>query len=333
MATTITPLPPLTIEDLTVAMGGTGAFDKLMTSVSEHIESQKKKGTISSNDYATVYLGGMQAVLSTALEFLLRKRKESLEAQLIEAQIRLADVEVIKAEAQVELVQAEILKTQAELPLVEAQVRKVEAEIIILEKQGLKIPAEIALLEQQKTNLEDELLTNEKQRNKLDDDLITAGKQRELLDKQILNTVAEENRIIQQTQLLTQQVLTEVENTKVATAQECKLRAEFDYIQSNKLKSDGETALLAQKTATERAQVDGTGVAPYSVLGRQMALYDAQTKGFKMDAVTKAAKELIATWNVRRTTDSGTQANGTNRLDDVTLGSAVQKMLNTLDEF
>lgn len=324
---TLPPLTPLTIGQLTESMAGNGAFDVLMRSVSEHIEAQNKKTRITGNDYATVYLGGMQAVLTTALDFLLRSRKEILEAQLLEQQIILAGVEVQKAqaqllqiEAQVRLADAEVAKTQAELPLVEAQVRKVEAEIIILEKQGLKIPAEIALLEQQKTNLEDELLTNAAQRDKLVDDLLTSQAQRDRLDQEVLNLVSQKT-------LVDQQILTEVEQTKVVIAQECKLRAEFDLIEKNILKTAEETALLLQKTATERAQTNDAGVTPGSVVGRQSSLYEAQTKGFKQDAITKTAKELIATWNVRRTTDSATLPNTTNKLDDVTVGQAVQAML------
>lgn len=115
---------------------------------------------------------------------------------------------------------------------------------------------------------------------------------------------------------------------RVLNAQECKLKAEFDLTKEQTLKAAQETALLAQKVVTERAQTQSIGVDLDSVIGRQKALYTAQANGFKRDAEQKAAKTLIDTWNVRRTTDEGTQANTTNRLDDATIGAVVTKLID-----
>lgn len=298
---------------------GTGVFDVLMRAVSQHINEQQERQIISGNDYATVYLGGLQATLNTALEFLLRSRREGLEAMLLQQQIILAEVEVEKA-------QAEKLRIEAEVLLAGAQVDKVRAEIILIEKQQLKIPAEVALLEQQKLNLEDELLTNIKERLKLDDDRLTAAKQRERLDQEIENLQVQQTQITNQAALLAQQTLTEVETTKVTIAQECKLRAEFDRIQADTLKTNEEISLLVQKVATERAQIDGSAVSGNSVIGKQMALYQAQTDGFTKDAVVKAAKLFVDSWNVRRTTDTATIANATNGLDDASVGQMTAKV-------
>lgn len=311
MATT-PALPPLSVSDLTQNMAGNGVFDVLMRNVSEHINSEMKKTRLTGNEFSALYLGGLQQVLNTSLEFLLRGRKELLEAELLKVQIKLAEVELTKAEAEVRLVEAQVMKAEAELPLIEKQVEKLDAEIIILEKQGEKIPAEIAILTQQRLNLQDELLTSALQRNQL--------------TQQIQNLVSQKT-------MIDQQVLTEVENTKVMIAQECKLRAEFDVLGASKLKTEGETSLLAQKVQTERAQIDGSGVTGESVIGKQIALYTAQIKGFRLDAISKAAKELVATWNVRRTTDSGTQANSTNKLDDPNVGRVVEALISTAENF
>ena len=110
-------------------------------------------------------------------------------------------------------------------------------------------------------------------------------------------------------------------------AAECKLRAEYDLLQANILKTNVETTLLNQKVATEKAQTTALGVDADSILGKQKALYGAQTDGFKRDAEQKAAKLLADTWNVRRTTDEGTVADATNMLNDATVGRAITKML------
>jgi hypothetical protein len=64
-----------------------------------------------------------------------------------------------------------------------------------------------------------------------------------------------------------------------------------------------------------------------SVVGKQRLVYAAQTSGFTRDAEQKAAKVMVDSWNVRRTTDEATSANGTNNLDDGSVGRAVSKLL------
>lgn len=146
-----------------------------------------------------------------------------------------------------------------------------------------------------------------------------------LLQKQ--KTDAEIALLVAQTALVTQQTANAVVEGTVLVAQECKLRAEYDLIVNNNLKTTAEIALLGQKTATERAQTLAMGVDIDSVLGKQKALYQAQTDGFTRDAEQKVAKLMVDSWNVRRTTDEATVADGVNMLNDVTVGRAVNKVL------
>lgn len=118
----------------------------------------------------------------------------------------------------------------------------------------------------------------------------------------------------------------EVEN-RLLEAQICKLKAEYDLIKEQVLQTTAQTTLVTQKVQTEKAQTVEAGVDDGSVIGKQKNLYQAQADGFKRDAEQKAAKMLIDTWNVRRTTDEGTLADATNMLNDVTIGRAVNKVL------
>lgn len=113
----------------------------------------------------------------------------------------------------------------------------------------------------------------------------------------------------------------------VLEGQKCKLDAEYDVLIGQKLKVVAETGLLNQKITTERAQVSSANVDEDSVIGRQKILYKAQTDGFARDAEQKAAKILADTWNVRRTTDEGTEANAQNMLNDVTIGRTINRLL------
>lgn len=130
-----------------------------------------------------------------------------------------------------------------------------------------------------------------------------------------------------QTALITQQKITEIQQELVLQAQECKLKAEFDLTMKNVTRTGSEIDLLVQKVTTEKAQTQNVGIDDNSVVGRQKALYFAQTEGFARDAEQKTAKAMIDTWTSRRVTDEGTVADSTNKLSDVYVGRAVEKML------
>jgi len=118
---------------------------------------------------------------------------------------------------------------------------------------------------------------------------------------------------------------------KVLIAQDCKLKAEFNLIQGQTLKVASEKSLLDQKAVTESAQTNGIAIDDSSVIGKQNALYVAQTNGFQRDAEQKATKILVDTWSVRRTTDEATQANVDNKLDDAYVGQAVAKLMSGIN--
>ena len=137
-------------------------------------------------------------------------------------------------------------------------------------------------------------------------------------------------------------IAAQVERTKAETAnlittnaqilaQTCLLQAQYDVTMLNKLQVTAQTTLIQQKTATERAQTVETGVDDNSVVGRQKILYKAQSDGFQRDAEQKAAKLLVDTWNVRRTTDAGTVVDPINMLNDATIGRAMQKLLSGIN--
>lgn len=127
--------------------------------------------------------------------------------------------------------------------------------------------------------------------------------------------------------LLAQQKLNAEVEHEVLVAQKCKLQAEYDNLILQKDRIASENALVLQKVVTERAQTQGSGVDPDSVIGKQKNLYQAQTDGFKRDAEQKAAKLMADTWSSRRMTDEATVADGTNMLADVVVGRAINKML------
>jgi uncharacterized protein (DUF3084 family) len=304
----------IAVADLTLAtLEGTGVFDVLMRANKAHLEAEFNKNRIKGAEYATVYLGSLTQVMQTALQFLLTKEKTDLEAQLLQKQILLA-------QAQIDKTASERLQVEAQTLLINQQRSNLVAEALNIPKQGLVLDAQKLQIAQQTTNLLAESLNIPKQGF-----LIDANKAQ--VTQQTENLVSQKAQVIAQTDLVIQQKANAIIEGTVLVAQECKLRGEFDLIVANTLKASQETTLLAQKVATERAQVLAIGVDDNSVVGKQKILYQAQTDGFKRDAEQKAAKLMVDTWNVRRTTDEGTVADSVNSLNDVAVGRAVTKLL------
>src|SRR5699024_6423465 len=85
--------------------------------------------------------------------------------------------------------------------------------------------------------------------------------------------------------------------------------------------------LYGQKVMTEKAQTEGDVAKPGSVLGANVAVLMAQADGYKSDKLQKTTKILVDTWNVRRNSDDGTEANVQNQLHDANIGVAVDGLL------
>lgn len=181
------------------------------------------------------------------------------------------------------------------------------------------------LLQQQKAALEAKLI--EAQIRLADKQVEIAEVELQIKLAELPKVQAEITLLNAQAALVGQQKINAEQELLNLKAQECKLKAEYDHILAQVQKTAEEKNLLAQKVLTEKAQVTSMGVDEDSVIGRQKVLYLAQKEGFLRDAEQKAAKLLADTWNVRRTTDEATQVNTTNKLDDATVGRAVEKML------
>ena len=142
----------------------------------------------------------------------------------------------------------------------------------------------------------------------------------QILEAQKDKIPAEIALLVAQAKLVDRQADNQLKEGELLDGQVCKIKAEYDLILKQIAKTEQENLLLAAKTATEKAQVDGTGVQPNSVIGKQMSLMQAQTDGFARDAEQKLLKIFADTWNVRRTTDEGTVADDVNKLSDANIG-------------
>ena len=156
---------PILVTDLTTgAIAGTGVFDLLMQSVQKHIAAEFDGGRIKQSDYSQVYLGGLQSVLTTSMEFLLRQDKTQAENALLEqgllksiedtalvvSQKALVDTQELGADQDTALRTQEVLTEIQNTLVAEATKCKLQAEFDVLEQQVLKVTAETGVLNQKK---------------------------------------------------------------------------------------------------------------------------------------------------------------------------------------
>lgn len=296
------------VSDLTESTtNGSGVFDVIMQATKAHLNEEYKSNRIKGPEYATVYLGALQSAMNQALQFVLTKQRSDYEARLMEAQIITEGHQQALLQQQLNLMTSERDKVIAEIAVVNQQASK-----LVSEKAG--IDSQTNLTEQQRTNL-----VSEKARIDAETSRVT---------QQTTNLAADKLLTDAKVSLTTQQATNAITENLVLVAQECKLKAEFDQLKELVLKTTAETTLLNQKRVTEAAQTSGTGVDADSVIGRQKGLYTAQADGFIRDAEQKAAKLMLDTWNVRRTTDvDATLADTTNKLNDASIGRVVDKLL------
>lgn len=256
---------------------------------------------------------------SGAFDTLMRAMTGHLEREFQDNRLRGADYANVYLNALTPVLQNAVVfllqKDEAayKAQLVEAQVRLTEAQIKLAEAELEREALAKDLIQAQVNKIEREILTADKtdalivaQTNQVTAETLNVAKQGLLLDKQV--------------ETATQQIL----NLK---AEECVLKANYDIALSTNLQTVAQTSLVNQKVASEKAQTSGIGIEVGSVIGKQIALYQAQADGFKRDAEQKAAKLMVDSWNVRRTTDVGTVADATNRLNDANVGRAVEKLL------
>ena len=114
------------------------------------------------------------------------------------------------------------------------------------------------------------------------------------------------------------------------TLQLAQLKQQTLLIQSQILTDAAQRALINQKTVTEVAQTQDTPMSNTStgysgVVGKQNALYAAQTTGFTRDAEQKAAKLALDILATQLSTDDSMTVAKTN-MHPAAIGALVQKL-------
>jgi len=329
----------LTTPDVTKlttnSLTGTGVFDLLMKVTKLHLLEEYNEDRITGQEYSTVYLGALLAVMDQSVKFLLSHQQEEKVA---------AEIALLRQKTVTELTQ-----TDDDIPLGLGFNGDTTVEGLVASQKTLNtsqnalVTAQITQADNENNLIGQKIITELSQ---TDDDFTqanaaghgfnTASAMGGLLEKELDKADAEARLLIQklvtevgQTSDTKPSALGEMSSTSVITGM---IQEQRDLLASQILKTDGEEVLLAQKTITELAQTSDTLDTSTNALNtstttsgtteKQKDLFEAQTNGFARDAEQKLAKMMIDAWAVDATVGTAT-ANTTNKLDDTSLGAVV----------
>lgn len=126
------------LTDITTGtVDGTGVFDKLMSAVKEHINEEYENGRIKGPEYAQVYLGALQGVLSQSIEYVLREKLTEAQAEGLKKEAELKEYELLNIKPkELELLEKDLLLKEKALLLQEEQVKLTYVERVIKDKEA-----------------------------------------------------------------------------------------------------------------------------------------------------------------------------------------------------
>ena len=197
----------VTIKSLTGGeVAGAGAFDELMRTVKANLTEEYDAERIVGGEYAEIFLGSINAALSTASAFILQvptvnQQELLLQEQVIQAQKQnlILDQDLLKGIAetalvgkQEDLIDEQLLKVQAEVALISANKLIADLE---LTKMGLEndiLVAQKSLSDQELTNLINTDLSITTAREKIDAEILVLNQKRYTEEAQVSDTYGTE---------------------------------------------------------------------------------------------------------------------------------------------
>jgi hypothetical protein len=158
-----------------------GIFDKLVNAMNSNIKIQYDEGRIRDNDYAGVYLGALQVVMSESVKFILSKEMLEKQINLLMQQRETENANTMKASNEAESVAKRNMQTDIETVMKEYQLQVL---LPLEQRKGLK---QIEIMDEDKLVKKyqrDTLLIDEHKKNE---------QQLELLEAQIAQQTNEAN--------------------------------------------------------------------------------------------------------------------------------------------
>lgn len=178
------PIEKITNESLTTRqVGGSGVFDALMESASNHLKAEFRDNRITGGEYTKAYIATMEACMSNAVQFLLGRDSAFYQAALAQIQAVTARVNLMTSKAQFVLAKSQALNTKAEYALTKLKLStESETYCAALFNVTNILPQNLKLLVEQTEAARAQTLDS-----RSDGQVVkgSVGKQKELYDQQI----------------------------------------------------------------------------------------------------------------------------------------------------
>ena len=176
-------LPTITTEELTSRQPrGTGVFDAIMESISNHLKEEYKANRITGAEYTKAYVAMAQAALSNAVQFLLNKDKARWDALAAQMQALLSAVNFNTAKVQYEIARSQALLNKAQYANAVIQLAGADAQFAQINKNIEQITHQIDLIDEQMESARAQTLDTRTDNQPV---VGSIGKQKELYDQQI----------------------------------------------------------------------------------------------------------------------------------------------------
>lgn len=310
----------LTIEDLTSGeVDGDGVFDKLMSTVSKHVEHEFEENRITGAEYSTTYIAAMQSAMGYGVQFLLSRDASYWQAQQAQLQAISARVELETAKVRHALMYIEANTAEANFGLITMRLANedVTYDSNLFRYTNL-MPLEQDMSAKQINGLEAEIALRENELTALRP-LQVAGITADNVGKVYNN----ESILPEQLALLSEQV----------TAAQLEITT-GEYNLSNTLPQqltnlEEQELLIHEQMEAQRAQTLDTRTDNASVsgsVGKQKDLYNQQIDSYQRDSELKAAKVFSDAWTVMKTVDEGLEP------PDAFTNTNLQTILNTIKQ-
>lgn len=298
----------LTVDNLTdTTVGGTGVFDKMMTSMRAHLIEEFDNGRITGREYAEVYQAVSAAVLGNAVQYTLQSSTTQYQNALLQMQGRAAEHQaliarseavrskyaVISALAESENMKANYALTKMQIGVQDITYSQIEQQVTLTTNQAASVASEKAVIDYQLANLLPEQV---RQLTYTIDNILTEQYNKLNYEVDVL--------MVSQNNLLTQDVnIKTYQHTDILPAQKNVLSEQYEVQRAQTLdtRSDNVTSV--------------TGA-----IGKQKDLYSEQITSYQKDARFKAAKFWVDGWITQKSLDEGLLAPNqftNNEIDEV----------------
>ena len=175
--------PSVTIDELTSRHPrGSGVFDAIMESISNHLKEEYKANRITGAEYTKAYVALTQASLSNAVQFLLNKDKARWDALAAQMQALLNAVNFNTAKAQYEVARSQALLNKAQYAGTVIQLAGSDAQYAQINKNIEQITHQIQLIDEQIESARAQTLDTRTDGETVEG---SVGKQKDLYDQQI----------------------------------------------------------------------------------------------------------------------------------------------------